>query len=324
MILITGGSGLLGLELISQLLSRGEKLIALYHNKPIPINHPMLQHFHGSILDIPNLEKAMEGVEKIYHCAALVSFDPVDDEKLFKINVEGTANVVNVALAAGVRKILHVSSVAALGRLRKGETINEKMQWSPATSNSRYGETKYLGEMEVWRGVAEGLEGVVINPVIILGPGNWHEGSTKIFKSVYDEIPWYSEGVTGFVDVRDVCEAMIMLMESTVTSERFILSAENRDYRSVFNLIAKHFNKRPPTKVVTPAMASIVWRVEKIKSLFTRSKPFITKETATTALAKSFFDNSKLLLAFPAFKYKPLEQTISETCAVLQQKVNSR
>lgn len=323
MILITGGSGLLGLELITQLLDRGEKVIALYHKKPILIQHPLLQHIQGTVLDIPLLEKVMDGIDKVYHCAALVSFDPREDENLFKINVEGTANLVNVAVAASVRKILHVSSVAALGRSQEGELINEKMLWTPATSNSRYGQSKYLGEMEIWRAVAEGLEAVIVNPVIILGAGDWNEGSTKIFKSVYDEIPWYSEGVTGFVDVRDVCKAMITLMESSVTAERFIICAENKDYRSVFNLIAKYLNKRGPSKLISPGIASIIWKLQKIKQFFSGVKPFITKETARTALAKSYFDNSKLLRAFPGFRYTPLEQTISETCRLLQQKLNS-
>jgi nucleoside-diphosphate-sugar epimerase len=194
------------------------------------------------------LEDALQNITEVYHCAGLVSFNPKDEKKLFSINVDGTANVVNAALNAGVKKFVHVSSVAAIGRIRPGELINEKMEWTPETSNSRYGYSKYLGEMEVWRGVAEGLDAVVINPSIILGPGNWNEGSTKIFKSVYDEFPWYTEGVSGFVDVEDVAAAMIALMKSDITAEKFIVSAENISYQHLFNMIAKAFNKKEASK----------------------------------------------------------------------------
>ena len=322
-VLVTGSAGLLGRELVSQLLAQGKTVTALYNKKTLEIPATEnLKLLRCDVLDVTGLEEAMEGVEELYHCAGKVSFNGSDAGALFKVNVEGTANVVNAALEAGVTKMVHVSSVAALGRIRKDAMIDESMQWTEETSNSKYGQSKYLGELEVWRGIAEGLNAVIVNPTIILGVGDHDEGSTKIFKSVYNEFPWYSEGMTGFVDVADVAKAMIQLMESDIVSERFIISAENRTYREVFNSMADAFGKKRPTKKVTAWLASVVWRLERIKSKFTGKQPLVTKETAATALAIAVYDNSKLKKYLPSFEYLNLEQTIKTTCSVLQQKLN--
>ncbi|MFZ4772346.1 MAG: NAD-dependent epimerase/dehydratase family protein, partial [Ferruginibacter sp.] len=221
MILVTGGSGLVGKELITQLLQQGKKLRVLYNKTALPdFKSNNVEQIQCNILDVVGLEAAMEGVDQIYHCAAIVSFNPRRKMEMFKVNVEGTANVVNVALEAGVKKMVYVSSVAALGRIREDALINETMNWTPETSNSAYGQSKFLAEMQVWRGVGEGMEAVMVNPVIILGAGNWNEGSSKIFQSIYNEFPWFADGTTGFVDVRDVAKAMIALMDSSINAER--------------------------------------------------------------------------------------------------------
>ena len=325
MILVTGGSGLLGNELIKQLLEQDKQVRAICNKTPLTdFRADNLQQFKCDILDVIGLEEAMIGIEQVYHCAGIVNFNPRRRQEMYKINIEGTANVVNAALYAGVKKMVYVSSVAALGRIRENEPVNETMNWTGETSNSKYGQSKYLAEMEVWRGISEGLDAVMVNPVIILGPGNWNSGSSQLFKTVYNEFPWYANGVTGFVDVRDVVKAMIQLMNSNITAERFIISAENRNYADVFNLIAKAFNKKPPYKKVTPALAKIVWRLEAVKSWFTGKSPLITKETTATALAKVNFDNSKLKKYLPDFNYIKIEDSITDTCALLQQKINSR
>ncbi len=324
MVLVTGGAGLLGKELITQLLNEGNQVRAIYNKTPlIDFNSDDLQQFKCDILDVVGLEEAMIGVEQVYHCAAVVTFNPKRKQQMFKINIEGTANVVNAALDAGVKKMVYVSSVAALGRIRENELINETMNWTEETSNSSYGQSKYLAEMQVWRGIGEGLDAVMVNPVVILGPGDWNGGSSQIFKTVYDEFPWSATGTTGFVDVRDVVKAMIQLMNSDISSERFIVSAENRSYAELFNLIAKAFGKKPPHKMVTRALAKIVWRLEAIKSYFTGKDPLITKETAATALAKVNFDNSKLKKFLPGFTYRTIEETVADTCYAIQQKLNS-
>jgi nucleoside-diphosphate-sugar epimerase len=225
---------------------------------------------------------------------------------------------------AGVKKFIHVSSVAALGRIRKGQLINESMNWTKETSNSIYGHSKYLGEMEVWRGVAEGLQAVVVNPVIIIGPGNWETGSTKIFKSAYEEFPWYTEGITGFADVRDVSDAMIALMNSNISGERFIISGGNYSYKYIFEKAAGYFNKKPPYKKVAPFLAAVLWRLEALKAFFTGKPPLVTRETTLTAMTKVNYDNSKLLKALPGFQYRDIDTTIEYTCQALQQKLNKQ
>lgn len=324
MILVTGGAGLLGKELITRLLNEGKQVRAIYNKTKLDnFDSKNLEQVQCNILDVIGLEELMQGVDQVYHCAAVVNFNPKRKQEMFKVNIEGTANVVNAALDAGVKKMVFVSSVAALGRIREDELINETMNWTEETSNSSYGQSKYLAEMQVWRGIGEGLDAVMVNPVIILGPGDWNGGSSQIFKSMYNEFPWYAEGTTGFVDVRDVVKAMIELMNSNITAERFIISAENRSYADVFGLIAKAFGKKPPNKKVTPALAKIIWRLEAIKSYFSGKDPLVTKETAATALAMANFDNSKLKRFLPEFTYRKIEDSITDTCAVFQQKLNS-
>ncbi|CAN5592100.1 NAD-dependent epimerase/dehydratase family protein [soil metagenome] len=322
MILVTGGAGLVGKELLRQLLLDGQKVRAIYNKTLLPfLEESNLEQFQCNILDPTGLEEAMLDVTQVYHCAAIVTYNPKRKKELFKVNIEGTTNVVNAALDTGVKKMVYVSSVAALGRIREDVAVNENMKWTEETSNSNYGQSKYLAELEVWRGIGEGLDAVIVNPVIILGDGDWNAGSSQLFKSMYDEFPWYTEGITGFVDVRDVVKSMIELMQSDISSERFIISAENRTYRDVFNLIAKGFGKKNPSKKVTPFIAKLVWRIEALKSRFTGKDPLVTQETALTALAKVNFDNSKLKEYLPGFQYRKIEDTIRDTCNAMKQKL---
>jgi nucleoside-diphosphate-sugar epimerase len=321
MILVTGGSGLVGAEVIFQLLQRNEKVTAIFHNSLLPdFNNENLSVLKCDILDTFALEEVMHGIQQVYHCAAVVAYDPKNKNNLYNVNVKGTANVVNAAIAAGVQKMVHVSSVSALGRMRNNETVNEEMNWTEKTNNSEYGKSKYFAEMEVWRGTGEGLNAIIVNPSTILGPGNWNSSSSKIFKTAYEEFPWYSEGISGFVDVKDVAKIMILLMNSEITNERFILNAGHTSFKNVFCEIAKCFGKRPPHKRVTPLIGKIVWRWDALKSLFTGNSPLVTKETTRIALASVHFDNSKVLKALPGFQFTPLNESIKNTCATLKQK----
>lgn len=309
MIFVTGGTGLVGSHLLAALSAQGKQVKALYRKEP-PTTLPGIDWVQGDIMDIQRLEELLEGVEEVYHCAAIVSFQKEERKQLLRYNVEGTANVVNACIEKGVRKLVFVSSVAALGRLREGQVINETMQWSETTSNSVYGKSKFLAEMEVWRGMGEGLQVAVVNPVIILGEGDWGKSSSAIFKTVYNEFPWYTEGTTGFVDVKDVVKAMMLLMESDISGRRFILSGKVDTYRNVFSAIAKGMGKKPPHKRVTPVLAKLVWRLEAVKALFTGKTPLVTKETTRTAMAKVSFDNSRSLKEIPGFSYTDLDESI--------------
>jgi dihydroflavonol-4-reductase len=319
-ILVTGAAGLLGKELVKQLLAAGYKVTAICHTTLLNIEHPNLTVRECDILDPVCLEEIMQEITHVYHCAAIVSFAPKDKYRLLKINVEGTANVVNACIDAGVQKLVHVSSVAALGRPGNGKPVNERMNWSEEPGNSIYGKSKYLGELEVWRGIGEGLDAVIVNPSIILGGSNWDNGSAALFKSSYNEFKWYTNGITGFVDVTDVAYTMIVLMNSEISEQRFIISAENLSYREIFSSIAKCFGKKPPPKKVSPFMGEIVWRLEAIKAGFTGKRHLVTKETARTAQSSVFFDNDKILKALPGFNFMPIDRSITNTCATLKEK----
>lgn len=321
--LVTGGSGLLGRELILQLLHGDHEVIAIEHETPIGIQHPRLRIETCSLGDIVRLQELAEMVSDVYHCAGKVSFVPGDKYALLKINVEGTANVVEACRAAEIRKLIHVSSVASLGETRNGDKISEDMQWSDSINRSVYGESKYLGELEVWKAAAEGMDVAIVNPSIILGEGDWNEGSTALFKNVYEEFPWYSEGVTGFVDVKDVASLMILLMNSDFSNERYIISAEDISYKSLFDKIAVAFSKKSPHKKVSPFTAALAWRWEAIKYLLTGKKPLITKETARSAQSTRSYNNSKILSAFPQFRFRSIDETVRRVASALQQKVNN-
>lgn len=314
MIFVTGASGLVGSHLISALIEKGLEVRALYRKDPPVFKHAeKVNWVKGDILDISSLEEALAGVTQVYHCAAIVAFTPKQAAAMLHANVEGTANVVNACIQHQIQKLVYVSSVAALGRIREGAAVDETMNWTPETSNSVYGKSKYLAEMEVWRGMGEGLNVAIVNPVIILGAGDWNKGSSEIFKSAYDEFPWYTSGVSGFVDVLDVVDAMQLLMNSDIVGQRYIISGANLPYQEIFTRIAKAFNKRPPYKKVTPLLAAIVWRLEAVKGAITGKAPLLTKETAATAQAVVHFDNTKFLKAFPAFQYRSIEDTIRRT-----------
>ena len=320
MILVTGGSGLLGSHLLHQLVTGNKKVRAIYRSDIPQEMPPGIEWVKGDILDPTSLEEAMKGVEQVYHCAATVSFNPKNRITLHQTNVEGTANIVNACLHCEVKKLLFVSSVAALGRIREDANVNEKMNWTEESSNSEYGKSKFLAEKEVWRGIGEGLNAVIINPVIILGAGDWEKGSSEIFKSAYNEFPWFTEGISGFVDVNDVVKAMIILMNGAPQSERFIISGNNLSYKEVFTEIAQNFGKKAPHLKVTPLLAAIVWRLEAIKATLSGKEPLLTKETAKTAQAKVYFDNKKFLSYAINFEYTPIKESIKRICSELKMK----
>lgn len=326
MVFVTGGTGLVGGYLLRQLLKEGKKVKALYRERfPSLLTKEeigSIEWVQGGVFDIPLLYETCTACDEVYHCAGLVSFNPRKKDELVRINMEGTANVVNACIEGKVRKLVHISSVSALGRKRDGMTVNEDSKWSEESNLSNYGRSKYLAELEVWRGISEGLNAVIVNPVIILGVGDWNDSSAATFKNAYKEFPWYTEGISGFVDAGDVAMAMVRLMESDISGEKFILSAENLPYREIFNKMAASFGKKPPHRKVSKTMAGIVWRLEKLKSMFSGQDPLLTKETAETAQMKVYFDSSKLLNALPSFSYKPISRSIEEACREYLLRVN--
>lgn len=271
---------------------------------------PGVSWLRADLLDIYDVEEAMQGVSEIYHCAAIVSFKKEDKEQLLHFNTESTANVVNEAILQDVRKMVYVSSIAALGRSKEGEPITEEEQWEESRYNSVYADSKHRAELEVWRGTGEGLDAVVINPGIILGECDWDTGSAALVKMVHKEFPYYTGGINAWVDVQDVVTLMYQLMNSDITGERFIASAGNFSYKEVFTQLATAMHRKPPHKLANSFMSGIVWRLSVLKSKLTGKPATITRETARTAQRKALYDNSKLLKALPAFTYTPLPDTL--------------
>jgi dihydroflavonol-4-reductase len=320
MIFVTGGTGFLGSYILQELILQGRPVRALRRNLSFPFYiHPALLHkiswVEGDILDVTRLIENLEGCNQIIHAAGMVSFNPSDKKKLFQINIEGTANLVNAAIETGITDFVQISSVSALGRNDDSRPIDEEKNWEGNQGQSNYGISKYYGEMEVWRGMGEGLSPLIINPSTILGYGDWNQTSCGLFKTAYREFPWYMGGSNGFADVQDTARAIIALMDSGIRKERFIISAENRSYREIFNWMAHGFGKKEPSKKAGPFLAGLAWRKEKIKTSFSRHRPLITRESVAIASRQNSYDNHKLLRTLPSFHFRSLEDSIFEACS---------
>ena len=233
---------------------------------------------------------------------------------MYQVDVEGTANVVNIALEQNIRRLVYISSVAALGRTMQGQSVNETSKWETSKANTHYARSKHKAELHVWRAMGEGLEAVILNPATILGYGDWNSGSCAIFKSVYKGFDWYSPGKNGFVAVEDVAKAAVMLMESGITEQRFIVNGDNWTFKQLLDTMADGFARPKPHKQTTPSLMGIAWRWEKLKSVFTGHAPVLTKESAKVAHSNTVFENEKLLQTLPDFTYTPLETSIREAC----------
>lgn len=323
MILITGGTGLVGSHLIIQLLEKNTPLRILYRSEvkkeqtlsfleqmEVPASGLSLLHWvKGDILDITSLTKAVKNAHEVYHCAALISFDTRDYKRLRKINIEGTANVVNICLKHGVSKLCYVSSIAALGKPGNNGRISEDQAWNPLQNNNVYAITKYGAEMEVWRGSQEGLSCIIVNPGVVLGEGLWEQSTKKFFKAVDNGLSYYTKGTTGFVDVKDVVEAMTSAMEKDIVNEKFILVGENKSFKDLFTLIAAHRGKKPPSKEVKPWILEVLWRLDWVVANLFRQPRKLTKANARSSGETTIYDNKKVKQTLD-FTFTSLEETI--------------
>ena len=329
-VFITGATGFVGSHIARTYLDNGHPVAVLHregsgYGMLADVADRITWHV-GDILDIPSLEAAIisgrsagavdsSGIDVI-HAAAIVSFVPKDRDQMEKVNVEGTANVVNVCLKAGIRKLGYVSSVASLGKpvAKGGEVgepalITEDQKWEDSPLNSNYAKTKYRAELEVWRGVAEGLNVVMVNPTVVLGAGDWTRSSLQLVKYVHDERPFYTDGLVSYVDVLDVAESLYRLMQSDVMGERYILNGGTIPYRTLLRQIATAIGKRPPTVRVPPLMTRILWPIEAVRSWLMGRAPLITRQTARSASAQYRFDGHKIEQV-TGFQYRPLSETL--------------
>jgi len=319
MILVTGGTGFLGSYIIKNLVEKGHAVRAIRRSAKIPFWMPppvfnQVEWIEGDVLDIISLCDAMQGVDSVIHAAAVVSFSKSGRKQMYRVNIDGTANVVNTAIEHSVRRIIHVSSIAAIGRTTREALVNEEKKWEDNKNNTHYAITKHHSEMHVWRGFSEGLNGAIINPSTILGFGDWHQSSCAMFRNVYKGFNWYTNGINGFVGVEDTAEAVAQLLFSEINQKKFIVSAENWIFRDLFNAIADGFEKQRPQKEATRALGEIAWRMEHLRSMVTGKKPLLTRETAKVGHSKTSWDGTALLEALPQFRYTPLQVVIKTAC----------
>ena len=337
MITLTGATGLLGSRLLFDLLSSTDekilvlkrnssnteavrKIFSYYTNKPDTL-FQRIEWKDFDILDIGSVTESLKDTSKLYHLAAFVSFNSRDRKKMIKNNVNGTANIVNACLDLKVQKLCHVSSTSAVGNAPDGEFSDEELIWRPDKMNTSYSVSKFQSEMEVWRGIEEGLNAVIVNPSVIFGPGFWDKGSSSMFTAVYKGLRYYTNGVTGFVSVKDVSEAMIRLMNSDISGERFIISADNLSYKEVMDQISSSLNIAPPSVEATPNMAKIAVLLDKLRSLFT-GKQLLTKEVVFASMKKVYFSNNKIKKAI-GIEFESVSDIIKKTGEIFLKEKNT-
>jgi len=326
MILVTGATGLVGSHLLYRLASgnvpvraiyrRSHKLemvkkVFAYYTDMDEDLYRRIEWIKADLSDIPALEKAFYGVEYVYHCAAFVSFEPDKYRALRKINIEGTANIVNLCIAHQVKKLCHVSSVAALGNeTDQNKPITEKTAWNPEEDHSVYAITKYGAEMEVWRGTQEGVDAVIVNPGVIIGPGFWRGGSSgSLINMVYNGVPYYTSGSTGYVDVLDVVEVMTTIMASNIKNESFVLAAANLTYKDFIYKTAKALGAKQPSKKATPLLLEIGWRADWLRHIFFGKRRRLTKQLAKTVRFNAKYSSDKLKNQF-GYAFRDIDDTI--------------
>ncbi|MCF6279100.1 MAG: NAD-dependent epimerase/dehydratase family protein [Flavobacteriaceae bacterium] len=327
MILVTGGTGLVGSHLLYQLALQNESIVAIHRNSSdlnavknvftYYSNDPKLfatiKWIEADIIDISSLTKAFEDITHVYHCAAMISFNASDYKNMRKVNIEGTANIVNLCIENNIKKLCFVSSIAAVGKPLTDNEITEDNEWNVEQNNYGYAITKYGAEIEVWRASQEGVAIVIVNPGLILGPGFWQGGSGKLFTNMYNGFKFYTEGITGFVGVVDIASIMISLMKSNIKNERYILVSENDSFKNVFYAIADGLSKKRPSIKATKILSAIAWRVSWLIQKITGSKSLITKQTAESSNNKYRYSNKKIIEGI-GYKFEPLSDTIISTC----------
>ncbi|MCR9229181.1 MAG: NAD-dependent epimerase/dehydratase family protein [Flavobacteriaceae bacterium] len=332
MILVTGGTGLIGSHLLFHLISNGKtvrsnfrttasiekvrKVFGYYTEDPSALVEK-IDWVRADIAELGGLGGLFDGVEQVYHCAAFISFDPKDYKILERTNVEGTANVVNLSIKNGIKKLCHVSSIAAIGPSLKQKEATEDNEWNEAKA-SVYGITKYEAELEVWRGSQEGLDVVIVNPGVVIGPGFWKSGSGSFFTYASRAKNYFIPGGTGFVTVTDVINAMTVLMDSNIRTESFILVNQNMAYKELFDKIAPNMEVAPPTKKLTRFMIECFWRWD-----WVRSNIFGKKRKLSKAVAKGLYHiehySSEKIKSELDFKFGDMDKVIEFCCAKFTQ-----
>ena len=334
MILVTGGTGLVGAHLLYHLIKNDEKVRAIFRSEQriekvkevfsfYSDDHSLIskiEWFKADITDVPSMIPAFIGIEKVYHCAAFISFNPKDYREMRKVNIHGTAIIVNLSIDAKIDKICFVSSIASVGNSINESLITEENEWNSQLDNSGYSITKFGAEMEIWRASQEGVKVVIVNPGVILGSGFWNSESGKLFTKVYNGFKFYTKGITGFVGVKDVVTIMIQLMNSEIKNERFILVSENKSFKEILFSIATNFDKKEPSKKIKPWQTSLFWRVSWLLSKITRKEPLLSKYSAKSAHSISKYSSKKVKKSLD-FQFEKIDDVIKKACKHYTKKI---
>lgn len=318
-ILITGGTGFIGSYILKDLLHHGyDNLVATKRPSSdmtlVEEVADRVKWVELDILDIVGLSDIVSDVRAIIHAAAMVSFASNDRDALMKINVEGTANLINLALEEDVKRFIHISSIATIASSSSRPLVNENDERDVNAENSSYAISKQKAEMEVFRGGGEGLSIGILNPSLVLGSGFWNKGSASMFRQIQKGLPFYPKGLTGFVDVRDVAKAATILLDNPISGERFIISGENRSYQSIFDAIAEGLDAKKPKIPLSPFLREAGYWVSKIISGFVKDKKLLSRSTLRSSAMTVRFDNEKSINEL-GLMYRPIEKTIQETCS---------
>ena len=328
MILVTGGTGLVGSHLLYYLSLKHEKIRATYRReeKLQLVEHVFsyysenaaslfnkIEWVQAEINNIPKLADAFNDVDYVYHCAAKVSFDPNQYRKLRKSNIEGTANIVNLCISNQVKKLCYVSSVAAIGDSPKEKYASERSPWNNEADHSVYAITKYGGEMEVWRGSQEGIDVVVVNPGIIIGPGFWRTSSGSLIRRIHKGLKYYTSADSGYVDIHDVVKPMITLMESTIKNQGYILVADHMTFKTFAEKVSKALGVSPPQKEVSKTMLKLAWRLDWLRNKLLGKRRKLTKHMVRSITTDNYFSNEKVKSDL-GYEFMSLDDSIAATC----------
>jgi dihydroflavonol-4-reductase len=321
-IFVTGATGLLGSVICRKLIKDGHQITAIKRaTSKLDLLGDLaakINWIEGDVRDIESLDEGMKNSEYLIHCAAMISFVPEDAEAMMQINVEGTANVMNSALINNIKRVLHVSSVAAFGRPKGVAIIDEELDIKESKDNFHYYRSKFLGEREALRAHAEGLNLAIINPSTILGGGYWDMEPNKLFAQIHNGYYFYTEGCNGFVDVRDVAEVAIKVLFSDLSGEKFIVSAENISFKDLIWKIADEFKVKRPFLAANKYLGEIAWRLDTLKGKLTGKRPLVTKEVIEIALCEYRYNNEKVKKNFN-FEFRKVDDTIKDVCELYKE-----
>ena len=327
MIAVTGANGLLGSFIIRKLIQEQKAFVALKREggdiSLLSDVKEKIEWRNGDILNPLSLDESLKGCTQVIHTGAIVSFNPKRANEVMEINVQGTRNVVNACLQHNIQRLVHISSVAALGRQKNQTLVDEENKWIDSPLNSIYAVSKYQAELEVFRGQEEGLNTVILNPSVILAPADWNRSSAKLFKYIWKQRPFYIDAFLNYVDVRDVASCVHQLLQQEHQAQRFIINAGHIPFKFFFEKVARNFNAKPPSVKLSKNTIKLLAKAETLRGLFTKGEPLITRETAQLSGTRFLYDNKKIKKILN-FEFQTIDTTLEWCCNYYTKKFGSK